>query len=87
MASQQPTDRNRRPNSRSRTPPKETSSIERQPPFNLEAETGVLGSLMIMPDACDDIVNIIRAEDFYDEAHQKLFQHIMDMNNGSFSNI
>ncbi len=80
MASQQQTDRKRRPTSRPRPQSKETSSIERQPPFNLEAETGVLGSLLLMPDACDDIVNILRAEDFYDEAHQKLFQHIMDMN-------
>ena len=51
----------------------------RQPPFNLEAETCVLGSIMLMPDKCDELVNIIRADDFYDEANGKLFQHIMDM--------
>ena len=53
--------------------------FDRQPPFNLEAETGVLGSLMLMPEACDEIVNILRAEDFYDEAHGTLFGHIMEM--------
>ena len=53
--------------------------FDRQPPFNLEAETGVLGSLMLMPEACDEIVNILRGEDFYDEAHGKLFSHIMEM--------
>ena len=34
--------------------------IDRQPPFNLEAEVGVLGSIMLLPDTCDDIVNLIR---------------------------
>lgn len=55
--------------------------LDRQPPFSLEAETGVLGSLMLMPDACDEIVNVIRADDFYDESNAKLFEHIMAMHN------
>ena len=54
-------------------------TIDRQPPFNLEAEVGVLGSMMLMPDVCDDIVNLLRPEDFYDEANQILFRHLMDM--------
>jgi replicative DNA helicase len=58
------------------------SSINRQPPYNLEAEVGVIGSMMIMPEICDDIVNLIRPEDFYDEANQRLFFHIMEMHNG-----
>jgi replicative DNA helicase len=29
--------------------------LDRQPPFNLEAETGVLGSIMLNPDVCDDV--------------------------------
>ncbi len=58
---------------------KDTAAFERQPPFNLEAEMGVLGSLMLMPETCDEIVNILRPEDFYDEANQKLFGHMMDM--------
>lgn len=53
--------------------------VDRQPPFNLEAEVGVLGSVMLLPDACDDIVSLIRPDDFYDESHQILFRHIMDM--------
>lgn len=57
------------------------NTVDREAPFSLEAETGVLGSLMLMPDACDDIVNILRADDFYDESHRKLFGHIMDMHN------
>lgn len=59
-----------------------TETVDRQPPFNLEAEVGVLGSVMLMPDSCDDIVNLIRPDDFYDEAHQILFRHIMEMHGG-----
>lgn len=62
-----------------RTKSRDQSLLDRETPFNLTAEKGVLGSIMLMPDACDDIVNIIRATDFYDEAHAKLFQHMMDI--------
>lgn len=55
--------------------------LDRQLPFNLEAEVGVLGSLMLMPEACDEIVDLLRVNDFYDEPHQRLFGHIMDMHN------
>ncbi len=41
--------------------------VDRKPPFNLEAEVGVLGSVMLMPDTCDEIVNLLRPDDFYDE--------------------
>lgn len=60
---------------------KPAATIDRQPPFNLEAEIGVIGSMMLMPDVCDDIVNLIRPDDFYDDAHRILFQHLMDMHN------
>lgn len=55
--------------------------IDREPPFNLEAEIGVLGSMMLMPESCDDIVNLLREDDFYDDAHRSLFGHIMHMHN------
>ena len=58
---------------------KPTDPVDRQPPFNLEAEVGVLGSIMLMPESCDDIVNVLRADDFYDESHQILFHRIMEM--------
>ena len=61
---------------------KAENTVDRQPPYNMEAEVGVLGSIMLMPEVCDDIVNLIRAEDFYDNAHQILFKHLMDMYNG-----
>ncbi len=53
--------------------------LDRQPPCNLQAEMAVLGSILLRPDVCDEIVMILRPDDFYDEAHRKLFQQISAM--------
>ena len=55
--------------------------LERQPPYNLEAEINVLGSMVLLPDICDDVIPIVRKEDFYDEANQTLFGHLVEMHN------
>ena len=62
-------------NSKDNNPP----VFDRELPFNLEAEIGVLGSMVLLPDTCDDVINICHADDFYDPAHQCLFQHIVEM--------
>ncbi len=62
---------------RPRRRPEGAELLERQPPCNLEAERAVLGSVLLKPDVCDDVVLIIRPEDFYDEGHQKLFAHML----------
>ena len=53
--------------------------LDRQPPFNLEAEAGVLGSIMLNPDVCDDVALIIRPDDFYDDANRRLFTHMLEL--------
>lgn len=53
--------------------------LDRQPPVNLEAEQGVLGSIMLKPDVLDDVALILRPDDFYDEANCKLFKHLLGM--------
>jgi len=53
--------------------------LDRQPPRNLEAERGVLGSILLLPDVCDDVALALRADDFYDEANRKLYQCMLDM--------
>lgn len=52
---------------------------QREPPFDFEAEKGVLGSIMLNPDVCDEIAMILRAPDFYDDANRKLFEHMQGM--------
>ncbi len=53
--------------------------LDRQPPRNLEAERGVLGSILLLPDVCDDVALIIRPDDFYDDANRKLYQCMLEM--------
>ncbi len=53
--------------------------LERSPPLDLTAEMGVLGSVLLNPDVCNDLVLVIRDEDFYDDAHRMLFTHIHAM--------
>ncbi len=53
--------------------------LDRTPPCDVPAEMAVLGSILLMPDVCDDLVMILKADDFYDDANRKLYQHMTDM--------
>ncbi len=44
---------------------------------DLSAEMGVLGSLLLNPAVANDIAFELRAEDFYDDAHRKIYAAIM----------
>jgi len=69
---------------RKRKPRKASASevLQRQPPFDLEAEMGVLGSILLLPEVCDDIASLLRSDDFYDDANRCLYQHVRDMYDG-----
>ncbi len=54
----------------------ETEILDRLPPQSLEAERGVIGSMLIDPRMIDEVLPILKPEDFYTEAHQILFQRI-----------
>lgn len=51
--------------------------MERIPPHNEEAERSALGSCMLSKDALLDVVEEVRAEDFYNESHREIFSSIM----------
>ncbi len=53
--------------------------VDRQPPRSLEAEKAVLGSILLLPDVCDEVAMILKADDFYDDANQRLFSNLMAM--------
>lgn len=53
--------------------------LGREPPFNLDAEKGVLASIMLAPEICDDLIPILKPEDFFDPAHSKLYAHLAEM--------
>ncbi len=51
----------------------------RERPINADAEKGVLGSILMKPDVCDDVALVVRPDDFADEAHQILYRHLMEL--------
>ena len=65
---------------RTRTAPRLSSEIlDRLPPQNLEAEKGVLGSLLLDPQMCDEIALMLRHDDFYADANQRLYRNLLAM--------
>jgi len=59
---------------------KVTSEIlDRLPPQNLDAEKGILGSILLDPHTCDEVALTLRPEDFYADAHVKLYRHMLAM--------
>lgn len=51
----------------------------RTPPQDLDAETSVLGSMMLSKDAIADVVENLRGEDFYKPAHETIYDVILDL--------
>ena len=53
--------------------------IDRIPPHNEEAEKSVLGAAMLNKDALYDVMEEVRAQDFYNELHKEIFEAISDL--------
>ena len=51
----------------------------RLPPQNLDAERGVLGSMLLMNEAIDSVSMLVSAADFYRDPHAKTFTAMLDM--------
>lgn len=51
------------------------------PPHNTDAEVSVLGAAMLSKDALFDIMEKVRAEDFYDAKHGEIFTAITELYN------
>lgn len=53
------------------------SHQEALPPHNVGAEAGVLGSLLIDPEAISQIADALQPADFYEEAHRMIYQVVL----------
>lgn len=53
--------------------------MEKLLPQNVEAECGVLGSIIIDPEAIVQVADFLRAEDFYRDAHRIIFEVIVQL--------
>ena len=51
----------------------------RMPPQAVDLEEAVLGAIMIERDAVIAVLDILKAESFYKESHQKLYRAIVDI--------
>lgn len=50
------------------------------PPYSIEAEQSVLGSMLLSKEAIFVAAERLRAEDFYKESHRKIFDSILELN-------
>lgn len=48
------------------------------PPQNLEAERALLGAMLLSKEACDDVVDLLAKEDFYQNSNGMLFKSMVD---------
>lgn len=48
-------------------------SLNRQLPVSYEAEQSVLGAILIKPECFGDVINYVRGDDFYVDAHKEIF--------------
>lgn len=55
------------------------AAFERVPPHNLEAEQSLLGAMLLSADATSTIIEKVRPEDFYREAHRLIFDAIIKL--------
>ena len=56
------------------------AAAERTLPHNLEAEQSVLGAILVHNDAFNEAVQVIDAQDFYRDAHRRIFNGMVALN-------
>lgn len=57
----------------------DTDLLNKLPPHNLDAEKGVIASMLLDAAQRDLVDQMLRPEHFYADSHQKLFKHITAM--------
>jgi replicative DNA helicase len=55
------------------------SSDGRIPPNDLDAEAAILSAVLIDPGAIDKVLEFLRAEHFYSEAHRRIFEAALEL--------
>ncbi|MCL5070356.1 MAG: replicative DNA helicase [Actinobacteria bacterium] len=56
-----------------------TGKLERIPPYNLEAEESLLGSMLISKEAIGNVIEIVREDDFYRKSNSEIFKAIKEL--------
>jgi replicative DNA helicase len=55
------------------------AAFDRLPPQNLDAEKGVLGSVLLVNDTIDEVTEFLVSEHFYSDTHRKIFAAIQHL--------
>jgi replicative DNA helicase len=58
-------------------------NLRKVPPQNLEAECSVLGGILLDNDAINQVLELLRPEDFYRESHRKIFRATIELSDRS----
>jgi replicative DNA helicase len=58
-------------------------NLHKIPPQNLEAESSVLGGILLENDAINVVLELLRPEDFYRESHRKIFRAMIELSDRS----
>ena len=58
-----------------------SEAVDRQLPYDLDAEKGILGAMLLMPETCDEIALIVREADFFDQANRRLYDLMIELHN------
>src|SRR3989339_459164 len=57
------------------------ASLHKVPPQNLEAEQSVLGGILLDNLSLNTVLELLETDDFYSEAHRKIFSAIIELSN------
>lgn len=55
------------------------SALDKLPPQNIEAEKGLIGSLLLDKESINKVVDFVLPEDFYSRTHQIIYDHIVQL--------
>ena len=55
------------------------AGFERIPPQDIDAEQSVLGGMLLSKDAIADVIEVLKAHDFYRPAHEIIYNTILDL--------
>lgn len=61
----------------------EQEIVEKLPPQSIEAEQAVLGALLVDSNAIAKVVDIIKADNFYKQAHKQIFSNVVNLFNNN----
>ena len=54
-------------------------NLRKVPPQNLDAESSVLGGILLDNEVINQVLELLRPEDFYRESHRKIFRAMIEI--------